>query len=91
VVWTDATFSCTLADADGNFVAQVVKDGSTRLWAAFDMARVNSTGTGPLRVAGRFPDAATAKAFVEKAIEGNKWQAQGEGGRRASHDPGEAA
>ena len=73
MVWTDATFSCTLADADGNFVAQVVKDGSTRLWAAFDMARLNRYGTGPLRVAGGFPDAATAKAFVDERIADKEW------------------
>ena len=58
---------CARYDIEGILIAQVIKDGSTGLWAVFDTQKMNSTRTGYLRVAGGFPNAAAAKAFVDEA------------------------
>jgi hypothetical protein len=71
-MWTDGFYACILKDADGNPVAQVVKDGGGT-WAAFDLARINSTGTGPLRVAGGFASSDAAKAYVNESIADKEW------------------
>ncbi len=69
-MWTDGAFVCAFEDEEGNTVATVVKQ-SGGTWAVFDPNKLNDTGTGALRVAAGFPDAAAGKKFVDDARAGS--------------------
>lgn len=64
--WNDGPLCCWI-EHDGALVAQVV-NGTGGEWAAFDCSRLNQSKTGYLLVKGGFPDAESAKAFVDGSL-----------------------